>query len=195
MSRPYICIIYNWTLHCELKFFVKLLLFWMSKSQTLYRQGSSMINFSVWLLNRATYHKVHLSIPWFLKHEARFQEIIHLFFYLLYRLIYLGFRSNWLNCAIHCNIIYRLHLRLNIPCLQCYISHLRVPPILIIKTKHASILLFKTFYLPLLSVYEKPQEVIIKPNEDLPFRNFVLCSGTEKNWFVTSKPRDVLKKM
>ena len=137
MSRPYICIIYNWTLHCELKFFVKLLLFWMSKSQTLYRQGSSMINLLVWLLNHATYHKVHLSIPWFSQHEIRF--------------IYLGCSSNWLNCGIYCNIMYSLRLGLNVSWLQCDISHLRVPPLLIIKSKHASILLFKTFFiLPLL---------------------------------------------
>ena len=106
-----------------------------------------------------------------------------------------GCSSNWLNCGIYCNIMYSLRLGLNVSWLQCDISHLRVPPLLIIKSKHASILLFKTFYLPLLPGYEKPQEVIIKPNEDLPFRNFVLCSGKEKNWFVTSKPRDVLKKM
>ena len=146
MSRPYICIIYNWTLHCELKFSIKLLLFWMSKSQILYRQGSSMINFSVWSLNHATYHKVHLSIPWFSKHVIRFQELIHLFLIEI-TIIYLGCSSNWLNCGIYCNIIYSLRLGLNISWLQCDISHLRVPPLLIIKSKHASILLFKTFYL------------------------------------------------
>ena len=146
MSRPYICIIYNWTLHCELKFSIKLLLFWMSKSQILYRQGSSMINFSVWSLNHATYHKVHLSIPWFSKHVIRFQELIHLFFICL-RYYSIGCSFNWLNCGIYCNMIYSLRLGLNISWLQCDISHLRVPPLLIIKSKHASILLFKTFFI------------------------------------------------
>ena len=151
MSRPYICIIYNWTLHCEPKFSVKLLLFWMSKSQMLYRQGSSMINLLVWLLNHATYHKVHLSIPWFSQHEIRFKELIHLSFEII--IIYLGCSSNWLNCGIYCNIMYSLRLGLNVSWLQYDISHLHVPPLLTIKLKHASILLFKTFYLPLLSGY------------------------------------------
>ena len=155
MSRPYICIIYNWTLHCEPKFSVKLLLFWMSKSQMLYRQGSSMINLLVWLLNHATYHKVHLSIPWFSKHVIRFQELIHLFFICLrYYSIYSGCSFNWLNCGIYCNIICSLRLGLNISWLQCDISHLRVPPLLIIKLKHASILLFKTFYTTTLSLWK-----------------------------------------
>ena len=139
MSRPYICIIYNWTLHCELKFSIKLLLFWMSKSQMLYRQGSSMINFSVWSLNHA-----HISQSSFVNSlifkTCNQVSRTHTFVFYLSAVLF----------DLYCNIIYSLRLGLNISWLQCDISHLRVPPLLIIKSKHASILLFKTFFIPLL---------------------------------------------